>query len=289
MKNLGYYNGLCGPLEEMRVPMNDRVCWFGDGVYEATLSANYIIFALDEHINRFFNSAAMLYMIPDFTKTQLAELLQRLVQQVDSPSQLVYWQLTRGTADRTHAFPEHTAPNLWVMLRPLVIPNIYEKVKLITVEDTRFLHCNIKTLNLIPNVMASEQAKQAGCAEAVFHRGKRVTEGSHSNVHIFKNGVLRTAPTDNLILPGIARAHLINHCKKLGIPVEEIPFTVEELLSADEVMVSSSSTFCRSASHINGQAVGGKAPEPLRKLQDSLLAEFHEATSHEGQPVGTGL
>ncbi|MDR2535967.1 MAG: aminotransferase class IV [Treponema sp.] len=279
MKNLGYYNGEYGLIEEMRIPMNDRVCWFGDGVYDAGPCANYIIYALDEHIDRFFNSAALLDMTPGLTKTELAELLQGLVCKLDSPSQFVYWQLTRGTAERNHAFPEKVAPNLWVMLKPAAIENIYEKVKLLTVEDTRFFHCNIKTLNLLPNVMASEKAKQAGCQEAVFHRGEQVTEGSHSNVHIFKNGLFQTAPTDNLILPGIARKHLIAQCKTLGIPVKEMPFTVKEMLDADEVMISSSSIFCKSASHINNQRVGGKAPELLQRLQDSVLAAFYQAVS----------
>ncbi|MDR0525522.1 MAG: aminotransferase class IV [Spirochaetaceae bacterium] len=279
MKSLGYYNGEYGPLDEMRIPMNDRVCWFGDGVYEATPCANRRIFALDEHIDRFFKSAELLNLRPELTKTQLADLLHTLVLKVDSPEQSVYWQLTRGTADRAHPFPEGVSPNLWVMLRPWKQTNIYEKIRLITAEDTRFLHCNIKTLNLLPNVMASEKAKQAGCQEAVFHRGTRVTEGTHSNVHILKNGVFLTAPTDNLILPGIARSHLIAQCKKLGVPVSETPFTVPEMFRADEVLTSSASTLCLSVSHINGQAVGGAAPELLGQLQDSVLEEFRRATA----------
>ncbi|MDR2393339.1 MAG: D-amino acid aminotransferase [Treponema sp.] len=278
METLGYYNGEIGLLDELRIPMNDRACWFGDGVYEATVSANYRIFALEEHVNRFFNSAALLSMTPAITKPQLAELLYTLVYKVDSPTQFVYWQMTRGTAPRTHAFPEQTSPNLWVMLKPLTLPDIYQKIRLITVEDTRFFHCNIKTLNLLPNVLASEKAKQAGCTEAVFHRGNRVTEGSHSNVHILKDGTLCTAPLDNLILPGISRRHIITQCGKLGIPIDERPFTLEELFGADEVMISSASTFCMSASHIDGYEAGGKAPELLRRLQDALLDEFHQVT-----------
>lgn len=258
--------------------MNDRACWFGDGVYEAAISENYTIFALEEHINRFFNSVALLYMTPRITKIQLAELLNTLVHKLDSPAQFVYWQMTRGTAPRTHAFPEHTTPNLWVALKPFILQDIYQKIKLITVEDTRFLHCNIKTLNLLPNVLASEKAKQAGCAEAVFYRGNRITEGSHSNVHILKEGILRTAPKDNLILPGISRAHIITHCGKLGIAVDETPFTLEDMFGADEILISSTSSFCMSASHIDGYHVGGKAPELLRQLQDALLEEFHRYT-----------
>ena len=146
-------------------------------------------------------------------------------------------------------------------------------------EDTRFLHCNIKTLNLLPAVIASEKAKQANCNETVLHRGERVTECAHSNVHIIKDGMFVTAPTDHLILPGIARAHLIKACKKLGIAVDETPFTVEEMMSADEVIISSSGSLCLAADEIDGTKVGGGAPELLRRLQDEVLREFMEETN----------
>jgi D-alanine transaminase len=278
MKTLAYYNGVIDTIEAMRIPMNDRACWFGDGVYDATISANHVIFALDEHIERFFNSASLVRIALTHTKAELAELLSSLVKRVEGVSHFVYWQATRGTAARAHVFPDAPS-NLWVMIRPLVMPDLTQPLKLITVEDTRFLHCNIKTLNLLPNVLASERAKEAGCNEAVFHRGERVTECAHSNVHILKDGVLRTAPADNLILAGIARAHLLACYRALGVCVEEKPFTLTEMMDADEVMVSSSSVFCAWVSHIDGQAVGGKAPELLRKARDYLTAEFHAATS----------
>lgn len=146
-------------------------------------------------------------------------------------------------------------------------------------EDTRFFHCNIKTLNLIPSVMASQKAKEMGCDETVFHRGGRVTECAHSNVHIIKDGVFRTAPLDNLILPGTARAHLITACKKLGIGVSEEPFSVDELMAADEVIVSSAGSLCLQAVEIDGKPVGGKAPEILKPLQDEVLRVFMEETN----------
>lgn len=287
MENLGYYNGEIGLIEDMRIPMNDRVCWFGDGVYDATVSANHIIFALEEHIDRFFNSALLLDMDPPLSESALAELLTSLVKKVDSPSQMVYWQLTRGTASRSHVFPEPAEPNLWVMLRPHTLPDIYQKVDLILEEDTRHLHCNIKTLNLLPNVLAAERAKQAGCYEAVFHRSERVTEGSHSNIHILKDGVFYTAPTDHLILPGIARAHLVAQCGRLGIPVSETPFAVSQMLAADEILVSSSSSFCLSARSVDGKPVGGKAPQQVRQLQDALLEEFRLATGQAAAAAQT--
>ena len=231
MKELGYYNGAIGEVSEMMIPMNDRVCWFGDGVYDAELCRNYHIFALDEHVDRFFRSASMLEIRMPVTKQELKDLLHDLVGRMDTGNLFVYYQVTRGGGTRNHCFPEGTG-NLWVTLTPREVNTSKKPVPLITAEDTRFFHCNIKTLNLIPAVMYSEKAKRAGCHECVLYRpGGRITECAHSNVHIIQNGVLRTAPADELILPGIARSRLIAACKRLGIPVEERPYQLEELLT----------------------------------------------------------
>ena len=279
MKNLGYYNGEYGEIETMRIPMNDRVCYFGDGVYDATYSRNYKIFALEEHIDRIYNSAALLRIQVGQTKEEMKAILQEMVNKMDTGSNFVYWQLTRGTGKRNHAFPtDGSKANLWITISPKDIVDTYKKIKLITKEDTRFLHCNIKTLNLIPSVMATQDAIEAGCDETVLHRGDRVTECAHSNVHILKNGTFITAPTDHLILPGIARAHLIKACKKLGIAVDETPFTLKEMMDADEVIVSSSGSLCLAAERIDGKSVGGKAPQLLKKLQDEVLREFNDET-----------
>ena len=281
MKTLGYYNGKYGELSEMSVPMNDRVCWFGDGVYDAGPARNYKIFALEEHIDRFFNSAGLLKIQMPVTKQELRDLLYDLVLKMDTGNLFVYYQVTRGTGIRNHDFTEGPG-NLWVMLKPAEISDGLTPIKLITTEDTRFFHCNIKTLNLIPSVMAAQKAKEAGCQECVFYRpGGRVTECAHSNVHILKDGVLYTAPTDHLILPGIARAHLIRMCKSLGVPVSETPYTLKELFDADEVIVTSSSNLCLRACQIDGKPVGGKAPELMEKIRSSLLEEFYAVTGKQ--------
>lgn len=278
MKTLGYYNGKYGELEEMSVPMNDRVCWFGDGVYDAGPCRNYHIFALDEHIDRFFNSAGLLKIKMPVTKEELKALLQEMVLKMDTGNLFVYYQVTRGSGIRNHVFTEG-AGNLWISLTPAEISDGTKPIKLITTEDTRFFHCNIKTLNLIPSVMASQRAKEAGCQESVFYRpGGRVTECAHSNVHIIQDGMLRTAPTDNLILPGIARAHLIRKCKELGYTVNETAFTLDDLYNAEEVIVTSSSNLCLHANMIDGKPVGGKQPEMLENIRKALLEEFYEAT-----------
>ena len=278
MKELGYYNGTIGELNEMTVPMNDRACWFGDGVYEAGMCRNYHLFALDEHVDRLFRSAGMLEIEVPLSKADLKALLADLARKMDTGDLVVYYQVTRGSGPRGHAFPDGPA-NLWVTLRPKKVKCDPAPVSLITDEDTRFFHCNIKTLNLIPSVMASEKAKRAGAYECVLYRpGGRVTECAHSNVHILRGGVLQTAPTDNLILPGIARAHLIAACGRLGIPVSETPFTLDELLSADEILTSSSTAPCVRACRVDGRAAGMKRDDLFTALHEAILAEYYAET-----------
>ncbi|MCL1814184.1 MAG: aminotransferase class IV [Treponema sp.] len=279
MDALGYYNGKWGPLDEMTVPMNDRGCYFGDGIYDAALACNGVIFTLNEHVDRFFNSAKLLQIELSYSKDHLKNVLNEMLGKLDKGSFLVYWQATRGTGRRNHVFPGGES-NLWIMIKPIEIVDLSKKVKLITVEDTRFLHCNIKTINLIPNILAAEKAKQEGCDEAVFHRGETVTECSHSNVHIIKDGTFITHQLDNLILPGIARSHLAKACIKLRIPVDERNYTLTELFDADEVLISSTGTLCLSAETVDGKSVGGKAADLVKKLQDQVMGEFCEATGY---------
>jgi D-alanine transaminase len=279
MEALGYYNGKWGELDKMTVPMNDRACFFGDGVYDAAICYKKTIYLLDRHVDRFFNSAKLLEIKLECTKDELKKLLNDLVGNVDDDEVLVYWQASRGTGRRNHPFPKSTS-NLWVMIKPAPISDISKKIKLITVEDTRFLHCNIKTLNLIPNVIAAQRAEEEGAHEVIFHRGNTVTECAHSNVHIIKDGKVITHPKDNLILPGISRGHLAEVCERIGIPVEERDYTLDEVFSADEVFITSTSTLGLAANDIDGKEAGGKAPELLKKIQDEMMADLSRATGY---------
>ncbi|MBO5415439.1 MAG: aminotransferase class IV [Clostridia bacterium] len=279
MKNLGYYNGRYDLIENMTVPMNDRACYFGDGIYEAAYTRNYIVYALDEHLDRFYDSAEILGIKIPHTKEELKSIIEELVHKVDCDEQLVYFQVSRGTEMRNHAPAKGIVGNIWITLKPMKLKDIYSPMKLITVEDTRFLHCNMKTLNLLPTVLASAAAADAGADEAVFHRGERVTECAHSNLFIIRDdGIVQTAPADNMILAGVARAHLIEACRGFGIKVEEMPFSVEEMMAASEIIVTSSGTLCRPAAYIDGVSVGGRAGALLKRLQDKLLGDFFAAT-----------
>lgn len=280
MENIGYYNGKTGLIEQMTIPMTDRVVFFGDGIYDATYAVNHVAFALEDHLDRFYSSLAKLEIPFTMPRKTLAAEIQRCIDQVDDQKSLmVYIQATRGTSTRNHVFPDKNVPaNLYILVWPVALRAIDKKYRLITLEDTRFFHCDIKTLNLIPSVIAAQRAKEAGCEEAVFHRGNMVTECAHSNISILKDGCFQTAPLNNLILPGTARKHLLHLAKETGIPVKEKAFSVQELMDADEVMVHSTGTLCNAATEIDGKKVGGRAPALLKKLQDAAVEQFEDYT-----------
>lgn len=279
MKTLGYYNGKYDEIDKIMIPMSDRSHWFGDGVYDATCARNYKIMAIDEHVDRFFNSARLLNINLGFTKEYLNDLLNELVQKLDDDELFVYWQATRGgNGLRSHNYDKEQKANLWITICPEEITDKDKEYKLTSMEDTRFLHCNIKTLNLIPSVVAYQHAKENNCDETVFHRGDIVTECAHSNVHIIKDKKFITHPADEYILPGIARAHLLKACKALNIEVEERPFTVDELINADEVIVSSSGDLCIRATEFEGKAVGKKDNDTFNRLKEYIYQEWLECT-----------
>ena len=279
MEAWGYYNGRIEPLETMMIPMNDRVCYFGDGVYEAAMARNGKIFALEEHLDRFYNSAGLIRIQIAQSREEITNALYEMVGKMNCKDVFLYWQATRGTGMRQHQFLADNGPaNIWITVKPGNTGDPDHQLKLVTYEDTRFLHCNIKTLNLLPNVMAAQAAVEAGCDETVFHRGEIVTECAHSNISIIKDGIFKTHPADHNILPGITRAHLIQVCKKHGIPVDEAPFTLDELRNADEIIVSSTTKLVGPACELDGQPVGGKAPELVKVIKDTYLNWFYTET-----------
>lgn len=279
MKDLGYYNGKYDRIENMYVPMNDRACFFGDGIFEVAYARNHKIYALCEHLDRMYDSAAYLGYNMPLRKQEFAELLRELSSKVDSPDQLIYWQVSRGTEMRSHAPASELTANVWVTVREKKMLPPYEKAKLITFPDTRFFHCNMKTLNLLPTVMASIAARDAGVDEAVLHRDGKVTECAHSNLCIIrKDGAVQTAPADKLILPGVTRAHMIRACRELGVVCVEENFTLEEMMDAAEVVIVTSGAQFRPVREIDGRSVGGGAPELVAALQEKLYGDFLKET-----------
>lgn len=278
MKSIAYYDGQIGAPEEVLVPFNDRVHFFGDGVYDATVGANDRVYLLQDHLDRFYTSARALDIHIPMEKAELGALLTDLLSRVEGSTHFVYWQVTRGVNDRNHVYPEGMPGKLWVMIRPNHLNDPDQPIRLVTAPDTRFYHCNIKTLNLIPSVMAAQAAARKGVDETVFHRDGIVTECAHSNVSILKDGVFYSHPNDELILRGIAKTHMIQACYRLGITVMEKPFTLDDLRAADEIIVTSSSNFCLHACELDGAPAGGKDPATLKAIQDAVLQEYYDYT-----------
>lgn len=279
MQNLAYYNGKISRISEMMIPATDRAVYFGDGVYDATAVANFIPFALDAHIDRFFNSFSAIKLDFKMSKSELRDLLLDLVVQLDDGNSMIYWQCSRGSAPRGHAFPfPAVEPALLVFITPFTMHSFENTKRLLTVEDTRYLHCGVKTINLLPNVLAAQKAAENDCDEVVFHRGEIVTEGCHSNILMIKDGVLCSHPLGNLILPGITRAHLMELAPTVGLKTSEKQFTLAELYDADEVLITSSGSLCNAASELDGKAVGGRAPELLGALQKAYGEKFNRET-----------
>ena len=275
MENIGYYNGVFQPIEQLMIPACDRGVYFGDGVYEALRVERHRFFALREHLARFRASLNFLQIPFIMTDEALTAILQEAADRVDSDSQQIYFQVTRGTAIRSHSFPEDATANLLIFSRGVPLADLTEYRRVIVLPDTRWQHCNIKSLNLIPSVLASEQAKQCGCCEAVFHRNGVVTECSSSNLLMLKDGVLRTAPADERILPGVTRGHFLMLAREIGVPVDETAFTLEEAYGADELMVTSTSAHGLPVGEMEGKAVCRRDEPLLRRLQKAYRDYFY--------------
>lgn len=278
MQSIAYYDGKFGSPDEISVPFNDRSHFFGDGVYDATIAGNHVVYLLDEHLDRFYCSAAELKINIPMEKEELGKLINEMVAKVEGKTHFVYWQVTRGVAPRLHSFDTAMEGKIWIYVAPDadIAPELPAPVTAITRPDTRFEHCNIKTLNLLPSVMAYQAAREAGVFEAILHRGDIVTECAHSNVSILKDGKFISHPNDQFILRGIGKTHLIQACYRCSVPVFEREFTLEELFNADEVIITSSADFCQSVKEIDGIPVGGRDPETLQKIGKAALKEYFD-------------
>ncbi len=274
MEQIGYYNGVFAPMDELRIPALDRGVYFGDGVYEALRVERHRFFALSEHLARFRVSLDFLRIEFPMTDEALAAILQEAADRVESDSQQLYFQVTRATAVRTHAFPEGGRANLMIFSRGVPLADLREYRRVVVLPDTRWGHCNIKSLNLIPSVLASQAAKERGASEAVFHRDGLVSECSSSNLLMLKNGVLRTAPADERILPGVTRAHFLMLARRLQIPVDETAFTLDEMMDADELMITSTSAHGLPVGFADDKPVCGRDEPLLRRLQQAYREYF---------------
>ena len=278
MNKIGYFNGTFGNPDEMTVPFNDRSVFYGDAVYDAILVLDRKPFTLDLHLDRLYRSCAMAEIAFTMPREVLKGEIAKLLSMGPEGQAMLYVQVTRGTAPRKHEFPEHAKPNLLMFVSAIKLPPRDKRATLYSIEDLRFQYCNIKTVNLMPNVFAAQKATSIGATEALLHRGERVTEAAHSSILMLKNGALVAPPLDELILPGITRAILISLCEELKIPVVERIITVDELMNADEIILCSTTKNVLFVYEIDGQTVGGKDHTLARSLQDRFFEEIQRDT-----------
>jgi len=272
MVSYAYYNGNFGKSEDIKIPLSDRAIFFGDAVYDAAIGRYEFIMWENEHIMRLLSNANRIGIQHSYTKSFLSALLREIAVKSCIPEYFIYMQISRNKSRRIHSGVGCGA-NLLITIEPFEINNSLP-LKLSLYEDKRYRYCDIKTVNLLPSVLASTDAELRGCDEAVFIRDGLVTECAKSNVSILKDGILKTHPTNNRILPGIARRHLLLTCEKMGIPYMEEAFTIEELFAADEILVTSTTKLCRRANMLDGKSVGMHDGENAEKICQFLYREF---------------
>lgn len=272
MRELGLINGRLVEMNENVITMEDRGHQFGDGVYEVTKVYNGKCFALRPHLDRLYQSLRAIRIPATYTFEELAQFHEALIKESGVTEGAIYLQITRGAAPRIHTFPEQVLPCLTMSIRSSgpIYQELREKgVKIILIPDERWLRCDIKSLNLLSNVLGKQQAKEAGCYEAVMIRGEHVTEGTSSNFFVVKDGILWTHPVSNLILKGITRTIILERlAKELDLTILEKPFDVSFVKGASEAFLSGTSTEIMPVTSIDGKAVHDGAVGPItRKLQ----------------------
>lgn len=259
-----YLNGEFLPYEEAKVPVEDRGYQFGDGIYEVIRIYNGLGFRLDGHFERLKHSAEAIFL--DIDADRIQEDAVELIRRSSSTEASLYIQISRGVAVRYHPFPSDSKPSVVMIVRPATAPAASlreEGVSCITVADDRWARCYIKSINLLPNILAKQQAVQAGCYEALYLRDGYLTEGSSSNAYAIIDDVLWTYPRSNYILGGITRDVVLEIARADGIPVREEPVSLSDLRRASEVMVSSTTAEIVPVVSIDGMSVGEGRPGPF--------------------------
>ncbi|WP_416731635.1 D-amino-acid transaminase [Fictibacillus sp. JL2B1089] len=225
------------------VDPEDRGYLFGDGIYEVVFVYDKKPFAFKEHFARFEQSAKKIELAMPYDVATFKKLTDELISKNNIENGMIYIQMTRGVAPRNHLYERNMESVVTGFAKSVSLENIAESqgsgISTYLTEDIRWLRCDIKSLNLLGNVMAKRKAADFDCQEAIQHRDGTVTEGSSSNVFIVKDGTLKTHPSTNLILNGITRQIVIKLAKQNGISVLEEAFSVDDLLNADEVFITS--------------------------------------------------
>ncbi|WP_281886229.1 D-amino-acid transaminase [Paenibacillus sp. YYML68] len=274
-ENWVWYNNELVPRKSVSISPDDRGYYFGDGIYEVYRVYRGVIFEANGHYDRLKRTAEALRIPLHDTAETLNKKLNELVQKNGLDTGTIYLQITRGAAPRAHPFPAAAEP---VMLaytteyeRPLAA--MRSGIAAVTSEDIRWLRCDLKTLNLLANVLAKQEALDRGAQEVVLHRSGTVTECSASNMMMVKDGILYTHPANNLILHGITRQVVLKLARQSGMTVKEEPFTTAQLAQADEAFITGTTVEITPVIKLDDAPIAEGVPGPVtRKLQEAFEA-----------------
>jgi D-alanine transaminase len=279
MSRIAYVNGRYRPHREAVVHIEDRGYQFADGVYEVCEVANGRLVDERRHMERLRRSLAELRIDAPMTLPALSVVLHETIRRNRVVNGIVYLQITRGVARRDHAFPAPDTPPALVVTAKSLDPSrnariAHEGMAVVTVPDNRWARVDIKSVSLLPNVLAKQAAREQGAREAWFVDAQGfVTEGSSSNAWIVtKERKLVTRPADQAILRGISRTVLLDAIRAEGLVLEERPFRVAEAIAAEEAFVTSASQIVLPVICIDGRPIGSGAPGPIAA---ALRREFH--------------
>ncbi len=273
--DLGYINGKFVQLDELVIPIEERGHQFGDGVYEVIQCYNGQPFMLEEHLQRLLQSCEAIKLPVNETLEDFRTLILTGIEKAELQDGKVYLQVTRGIAARNHPFPDAPVSISMTLkdIEPLADGFRVNGVQAITHDDERWAKCYIKSLNLLPNILAKQAAQEAGCFEAILVRNGFISEGTSSNIYMVKDGVVITTPLSDHILAGITRMAVIQAAEDLNIPFEEKYFSPKELLEADEVFMTSTLVEVLPIVKIDGTAIDKGVPGEITK---KLYMQYQE-------------
>lgn len=274
-----YLNGKFMPVENAKVSVLDRGFIFGDGVYEVIPVYARRAFRLPEHLRRLQHSLDGIQLPNPHSDDALGKILTELIAQHDSDDQYLYLHITRGAAERDHAFPNPpVAPTVFITSKPLNPPAenlLRDGVACLTATDNRWLRCDIKAISLLPNVLLRQMAVAAGCAETILLRENEwLTEGAASNIFVVKNGTLLAPPKDNLMLPGITYDVILELAAAHDIPHQVRRISKAELLAADELLLTSSTKEVLAITKLDGKPVGTGKPGAMFQQLHTYYQNF---------------
>ncbi|MEK7702775.1 MAG: aminotransferase class IV [Nitrospirota bacterium] len=269
MPNIAYVNGKWSALSSAKVSVEDRGFQFADGVYELIRTYHGAVFHLQEHLKRLYQSLSHIEMDLKMSPDQLAKIVQTGVKKCGYPEVKIYIQVTRGVAPRLHHFPKGVQPTLVMTFRRLTpVPKVLSTngVAVISVLDTRWNCCNVKSLNLLSNIIAREQAVRVGAYEAIFVRDRFVLEGAGSNIFAVFGKKAVTPPEGPTILSGITRDIVLSLGKPLGLKMSEGKLTLPLLKKADELFLTGTTVDILPVVQLDRQRIGSGSPGKITLL-----------------------